>query len=151
MVFNACILIDMPAGPVEYDAKFCRKVIDHLATGVGILSFAREIGVTKKIINVWAKEHPEFSDALERAHAARAAYWEDQIIACTKAGKPSTGAQWMLKNIDPDEYKDKTEIQSTNFNMNVNRDDTRKAIEGKFARIMEHRAAEEIPRQLDPG
>lgn len=123
--------------PGEYSERYCGLVVDHLATGVGILSFARSIGVTKKIINKWAKEHPEFVDALDRATAARAAYWEDQIIACTKAGRPSTSAQWMLKNIDPDEYKDKTEVQSTNFNLNVNRDDTRKSIEGKLSRIIQ--------------
>lgn len=137
--------------PGEYNPDFCDRVVARLATGAGIQSFAREIGATKKLLNKWAKEHPEFQAALDKATACRCAYWEDQIIALSAAGKPTASAQWMLKNIDPDEYKDKTEVQSTNFNMNVNTDDTRKAIEGKFARIVEHRATESVSRQPDAG
>ncbi len=135
LTFDATIYMP-PVVPSEYSPRYCARVIAVMATGVGILSFAREIGVTKKVINKWAKEHPEFMEALDQATAARAAYWEDQLIACTKAGKPTTSAQWVLKNIDPDEYKDKTEVQSTNLNMNVNRDETRKSIEGKLANIL---------------
>lgn len=121
--------------PGVYHPDYCLAVVGHLMTGVGVLSFARSVGTSKKIVTKWAKEYPEFAAAIERAVTARAAYWEDKIIALGDAGKSTAHASWMLKNIDPDEYKDKTEVTSTNTNINENRDANRKAVAEKLARI----------------
>lgn len=127
--------------PGVYHQDYCKAVVGHLMQGVGILSFARSVGVAKKVITKWSKEYPEFAEACERAVTARAAYWEDKIIALGDAGKSTAHASWMLKNIDPDEYKDKTEVTSTNTNLNVNRDANIKSVADKLARI----------RQIEPA
>lgn len=67
----------MPAGrPTDYNPDFCALIIEHGEKGASVVEMAYECGVTKQSIYEWARVHPEFSDALNKARAASQVWWE---------------------------------------------------------------------------
>ena len=69
----------MPAGrPSKYDPAFCETVIELGKAGKSVAYIATELDVCKDTIYQWAKEHPEFSDALTRASLWSQRWWEDK-------------------------------------------------------------------------
>jgi hypothetical protein len=104
----------MPAGrPTLYDPAYCEAVVVHMADGASLTSFAAEIDVARSTINEWMDVHPEFSEAVRRAKAKCAAWWEKRgrSIAETGGG-PGAGTLVMfgLKNMGADDWSDKQEI-----------------------------------------
>jgi hypothetical protein len=61
-------------------------------------------------------QHDEFSEAVNRAKAKRARWWEEQALAVAQSGGPGGQATMVifgLKNHAPEDYKDKTEQEIT--------------------------------------
>lgn len=85
-------------------------LIEHLAEGASIASFAAEIGVARSTINQWAEDYPEFSEALKKAKAKCAAWWETRLRALAVAGGgpgAATAVIFGLKNMASDDWRDK--------------------------------------------
>jgi hypothetical protein len=77
----------MPAGrPTIYDPEYCEQLVEHMATGASVASFAAEIDVARSTINLWAEAHPEFMEALSRGKAKCAAWWEKTGRAVASEG-----------------------------------------------------------------
>lgn len=99
------------ARPSKYDPAYCEQIVEHMADGASVLSFAAEIDVARSTINEWATQHPEFSEALIRGKAKCAAWWER-----TARGVASTGTGnapmciFGLKNMSSEDWRDKTEV-----------------------------------------
>jgi hypothetical protein len=74
--------------------------------------FAHEIGTTHKTLLDWANRHSEFSEAYARAKALQEKIWLDNGMGGLYN---SQFAQFFGKNCLG--YKDKTEIESTNINI----------------------------------
>jgi hypothetical protein len=99
--------------PSKYDPAHCAAVIAHMAEGASLTSFAAEIEVARSTINQWMEDHAEFSEAVHVAKAKCAAWWERQgrNIAVGNGGPgASTLAIFGMKNMAPDDWRDKTEI-----------------------------------------
>lgn len=64
--------------PTDYYPEICEGFEDNFKQGQSILEVAVELGVARSTIYLWAKEHPEFSDALTRAREVSQAWWERQ-------------------------------------------------------------------------
>jgi len=47
----------------KYKLEYSRQVVDYMATGHSLRSFAHLIGVSKDTITPWKKRYPEFRDA----------------------------------------------------------------------------------------
>jgi hypothetical protein len=122
-------------GTKQYIPEYCSYVVEVMGKGLGLMAFSKNVGASKAIIKKWAKEYPEFADALDEAEAARGAYWEQELINCSNTGKSAASAQWALKNIAPDDYRDKTEVVATNLNHNIDRDAAIKSVRDKFEKI----------------
>lgn len=106
-----------PVGrPSLYKAAFCQQVIEHMATGASLTSFAAEIDVARATLNVWMAEYPEFLDAVGTAKAKCAAWWEKRgrSIAETGGG-PGAGTLVMfgLKNMGADDWSDRQSVDHT--------------------------------------
>lgn len=105
----------MPAGrPSKYSEAYCEEMIQHMADGASIASFAAMIGVARSTINEWAEVHPEFSEALKIAKAKCAAWWEERLREiATKGGEggAATATIFGLKNMASDDWRDKQEHQ----------------------------------------
>lgn len=69
----------MPAGrPSKYDPKFCKLVVDLGAKGKSPEQISAKINVPRATMQLWAKQHPEFLAALERAKELEQDWWEEQ-------------------------------------------------------------------------
>lgn len=104
----------MTAGrPTKYDPAYCEQVVEHMAEGASLTSFAGEISVARSTINEWMEANPEFSEAVRVGKSKCAAWWEKRgrDIAMGLGGPgASTLAVFGMKNMAPDEWRDKTEV-----------------------------------------
>lgn len=67
----------MPAGrPTKYDPAYCERVIELMAEGRSKTAAAGVLGVCRDTLHEWANKHEEFSDAIKRAEALSAEWWE---------------------------------------------------------------------------
>ena len=106
----------MPIGrPTKYEQRFCDMGIEHMSEGASITSFAAEIGVCRATITVWMDEHPEFLAAVKAGKAKCAAWWEKLGRLGASGAQPvnPTLVVFGLKNMSPDEWRDKQEHDHT--------------------------------------
>lgn len=102
--------------PSKFKPAYSNMLIEHLAEGASIASFAAEIGVARSTINQWAEDHPEFSEALKIAKAKCAAWWEKRLRTIAVAGGgpgAATAVIFGLKNMASDDWRDKQEHELT--------------------------------------
>ena len=66
--------------PSKYEEKHCKVAIDYLRKGKSITQLAREIGVSKSTVYLWAEQHERFSDALQQGRELSQAFWEDELV-----------------------------------------------------------------------
>lgn len=98
------------ARPSKFLAAYCNEVIETMATGLSLTAFAGEIGVARSTINEWMDVHPEFSEAVRVAKAKRTLALERGMLSAG-SGPAVTARMFALKNADPDEWRDKREIE----------------------------------------
>lgn len=102
--------------PSKYRPEFCKQVVEHCATGASLTSFAAEIDVCRATINVWMAEHEDFLEAVNKAKAKCAAWWERNArMGASGAAKDvnPTLCIFGLKNMAADDWRDKTEQHNT--------------------------------------
>lgn len=106
---------DMPAGrPSKYSPAYCNEVVEFLAQGFSVSAFAGEIGVAASTVKLWAKDIPEFSDAVKRGQAKAIAFWERAAIKLAMTGEGNaTACIFGLKNRASDEWADMTKTELT--------------------------------------
>lgn len=66
--------------PTKYKTEYRVKAIDFLAEGKSVTQLSAHMGVHKSTIYQWAKDYPEFSDALTRGRELSQAYWETELV-----------------------------------------------------------------------
>lgn len=98
----------------SYRKEFGHKLVQHMRTGRSLASFAGSIGVSPTTLKRWEEEHPEFREAIEIAKSINMGKWEeiaiDQATGETKGNSATT--TFMMKNLHPDEYKDKQVVEN---------------------------------------
>jgi len=105
----------MTAGrPTTYKSEYCQMIIDHMSEGASITSFAAEINCARSTINEWMDKNPEFSEAVKVAKAKCAAWWERVGRQnAVEGGGNATLVIFGLKNMSPDDWREKQEIDHT--------------------------------------
>lgn len=97
-----------------YNRKFCQKLLNHMKEGKSFHSFAGSIGVSPSTITRWCEEHDEFKEAKEIGNSLNMGTWEEMAVmqgtGITKGNSSTT--TFMMKNLHPDEYKDKQVIEN---------------------------------------
>jgi hypothetical protein len=113
--------------PFKYDAKpvieaFARnagrpsnytplrgiELFNHMATGLSVTAASAAMGFDRATIQRWAQKNPDFAAALNRAKCARVLYGERKLLASVD-GPAVAAAIFMLKNADPDEWRERRE------------------------------------------
>lgn len=99
------------ARPTKYKPEYCLEVVDHMREGASLTSFAASIGVARSSINEWMGEYPDFAEAVGVGKAVCAQWWEAvaRQNALTGAGN-ATMTIFGLKNMSPDDWRDRREI-----------------------------------------
>jgi len=102
------------ARPTKYTEALGEELISWMAEGYSLTAAAGKIGVSRQTVYAWAEEKPQFSDALNHARAASAAWWEDQARVTAKTGDGNASVViFALKNRVADEWRDKVETDHT--------------------------------------
>ena len=102
------------ARPSKYKEAYCDLVIEHMSEGASLTSFAAEIGVARSSINEWMEHNPEFSEAVKIAKAKCSAWWERVGRQnAVNGGGNATLVIFGLKNMAPDEWREKQELLHT--------------------------------------
>lgn len=117
-----------PVGrPSIYDPSYCDELEAFMAQGYSFTAFAGSIGVCRATLDNWAKEHPEFLGARNRAKAKRLMHWEKSALKVAETGGgPGTATMiaFGLKNMGDDEWRDKQEVEHTGgLTLNVTPED----------------------------
>jgi hypothetical protein len=104
----------MPAGrPTKYDPAYCDAVVEHMAEGASLTSFAASIGVCRDTISEWAVKHQEFSAAVKAGKAKCAAWWEGLARSNAVSGEGNaTLCIFGLKNMAAEDWREKSLIGS---------------------------------------
>lgn len=97
--------------PTKYETRFCSLVVEYMADGSSLTSFAADIDVARSTINEWMAEHPEFSEACARAKAKCAAWWEKTNRTLAASGTGNAGACKLgLTNMAGEDWREKSEV-----------------------------------------
>lgn len=127
----------MGAGrPTDYKPEYCKKVIDHMSQGASLTSFAAEVDCARSTINEWMESNKEFSESVKIAKAKCAAWWEKRgrMGANGEQEVNPTLVIFGLKNMAPDEWREKQELQhSGSIDINKMSDEE---LESKISELM---------------
>lgn len=126
----------MPAGrPTTYDPRYCQAVIEHMSEGASLTSFAASIMCSRSTINEWMAANQEFSEAVKVGKALCAQWWEKVSRAnAVEGGGNATLCIFGLKNMAPDEWREKQEIEhSGKIDSNVSDDELDRRINDLIA------------------
>lgn len=96
--------------PTKYDPAYCEAVIETMAKGLSLTAFAGSIRVHRGTINEWMEVHPDFSESVRVGKACRTAELERTMLGA-ESGPAVTARMFALKNADPDEWRDKREVE----------------------------------------
>lgn len=101
--------------PTKYEPRFCDELEAFMGAGFSATAFAGHIGVSRATLDNWAKDHPDFLEALSRAKARRLLHWEGAALRVTeKGGGPGTATiiAFGLKNMGGDEWSDTQKLEA---------------------------------------
>lgn len=95
--------------PTKYREEYCEKLIEHMARGRSIESFAGVVSVCKDTIYEWIKVHPKFSDAFKVGNQKRFLYFEelglDNMISTSTTDKQGNNTYTESKSLNAAVYK----------------------------------------------
>lgn len=97
----------------KFRMKYCKDLIEHMATGCSYVTFSARIGVTLKRMRSWEKSIPEWAEAKELGEVTCMYTWEQIIIGQARGdikGLPATTI-FALKNYFPEKFKENTALQ----------------------------------------
>lgn len=99
-----------PGGrPSDYKSEYCKVLIELGAEGYSKARMAAHFGVAKQTIDNWAKDYPEFLDALTRARTLSQSWWEREAQTGLKNRDFNAGI-WdkSVKSMFREDYTDRS-------------------------------------------
>ena len=122
--------VKRPVGrPSKYRPEYCDMVVEHMSEGASLTSFAALVGVARSTISEWMDEHEEFSVAATRGKAACAAWWERVARKNAVTGEGNaTLTVFGLKNMSPEDWREKQEIDHRSGDGSMSPKDTGAAV-----------------------
>jgi len=121
--------------PTDYKPEYCEQVIAHMSEGASLTSFAASIDCSRSTVGLWMEVHEEFSAAVKIGKAKCADWWE-RIGRKGANGEQEVNPTLVifgLKNMAPDEWREKQELQhSGSIDVNKMSDDE---LERKIAEL----------------
>ena len=102
-----------PGQPTKYLPEHCERVQELGKEGCSLAEMALDLDIAWSTLQLWAKTHPEFSAAMDRARKLALGWWEKQGRKGIWAGKEFNAQAYRLQvmNRFPDTWRDTREIQ----------------------------------------
>lgn len=108
----ACLLPNVVSRPTAYDPSFCDLVLELGADGKGKAEMARAIGVDRGTLDTWAKQHPQFRQAMKTAYDWAMAWWETAgRINMVRQGFNANAWSFAMKNRFRGDYADRHTVE----------------------------------------
>jgi len=96
--------------PSAYKEAYCAELVSLMATGLSLTAAMAELGFHRDTAHEWAKNHPEFSDAMKKGQAKRTLFLERSMLGST-SGPEVTARIFALKNSAPEEWREKQQLE----------------------------------------
>lgn len=98
--------------PSKYEEAFCDAVIGFGQDGMSKAEIASSLDVSRQTLDNWGSEHPEFLDALRRAHEHSLAWWEKQARTnlATQGFQSGLWKQAVSGRFPSEPYRERSEI-----------------------------------------
>lgn len=111
--------------PSTYKPQYALDLLYAGHNGRSLVQFARDIGVSRRTLNNWSANHPDFFHAMEIAAMWRTAWYEERAQA-QAAGQPGNASmtRFMLINADPSRF---IELKVLEARINASPDDDAEA------------------------
>jgi transposase len=103
--------------PGDYRPEYCEQIIELGKLGKSVVQMGCAFGVVRTTLANWAKEHPEFLEALGLARALSQDWWERTGQENLAGGMLNAGlwSRSMAARF-PDDYTEKTKTELTGAN-----------------------------------
>lgn len=109
-----------PVGrPSIYLPEYCNDVIEHMAKGFSLQSFAGLCGVNRQTLYLWKDAHPEFREACEIGMERSRFWWEKVCIenlVYSQMGKRIDPRMWQFNMMNRFREDWTDNAQTTNQN-----------------------------------
>lgn len=104
--------------PSEYKRDYPEKVFEACKSGtcLTVASICVLLEISRETYYDWCAKHEDFSDAINKGIEYRKHHMEQKGMTGMTMGKQFNAVPWLFltKNMFPDEYKDKQEIEHGN-------------------------------------
>jgi transposase len=108
-----------PGGrPTIYKPEYCAQLVGYMEDGLSFMASCGLMGFSKQSGHNWAKEYPEFFDAMALGQAKRSAFLERRGLNA-ESGPAVTFAVAALKNCNPDEFRENQRHEHSGPNGNA--------------------------------
>ena len=98
----------MVGRPTTYKDAYPNEVIEHLAQGFTLASWAGTVGVHRDTVYEWASKHQAFSDAIKIGRSKGQHVWEKRLTNQAEKGEGNTAAIiFAMKNLYRDDWADR--------------------------------------------
>jgi len=89
--------------------------MEHMSYGHSVQSFCGKYYLTMGIVKTWAKNFPEFSEAMEIGRNLQRYQWEKILLEQAQGQNKANPAAMIfaLKNFFPEDFQDKREVAVT--------------------------------------
>ena len=98
--------------PTKYQGdKTLKKVQACIKEGMSHRQIARHLGISSPTLYLWAEKYPDFSNILQKARDELVSRYERALLGQAEGNVTgnATAGIFMLKNLAPDEYRDRRE------------------------------------------
>lgn len=115
-----------PKGPTKYSKEMADKLAAYGTKGEGIVEACKMLGISKETFHEWGRVHRDFSDSIKDFKLNSQVWWEKGGRMGTfgkVAGFNASAYSLQMRNRFPNDWRDKQEIEQTNFNITIEGDD----------------------------
>lgn len=98
--------------PRKYRPEFAEVIVREMAAGYSKTAACAALGVGLDTLRGWVEQYPEMATAVKTGEMLRARIWEDRYTHAG-AGHEVTKGIFALKNVAPEEWRDRRDIDMT--------------------------------------
>lgn len=100
----------MGGRPTDYTPDLGEKILGLMAQGLSLAAAAAECDIHRQRVYEWERKHPDFSEAVKLGRGKRQHYLENKMLNA-KDGPSVTACIFALKNANPEDWRDKHEVE----------------------------------------